>query len=498
MIDAQEEMAAAQAQAKIAASVFDAEPVVDDLELAHNPLNDFGNAKRLVGRFGRGLAYINNVGWHFYDGVRWDGSEGKNAATHAAHDTLIAMKDECSALVKNNLDSGPLFKFSIRSGDHGRISGMIKQAASMLFRDTAEFDCDPWKFNCLNGTLDLDSLRNPQKPLMLPHRRSDLITKVAPVEYDPQAECPQWRAFLDSILPNAAIANFLQRWLGYCLTGRITEQHLVIFHGRGANGKSTIFDVIGHVMGDYAMTIDFSSLLYDEYKRGGTATPDLARLPGARFVVTSEPEVGARFSESQIKIMTGGDRMTVRMLHQAPFEFTPSFKLNLACNVKPDVRGQDEGIWRRMLLVPFNVEIPPERRDINLKFKLRQEASGILNWLLDGLRSYFEQGLQPPQEVIVAVQNYRSDNDRLGAFIETCVKKEPGARINARKLYTAYTLWCEDNAADAVSSNAFGRMLLERGYEREKAGLVFYKNIGLDEDMLQRVEAASGHAGAGG
>lgn len=245
------------------------------------------------------------------------------------------------------------YKFGNASGNAPKISAMLTEAAPHLRRPPADMDRDPMLLNVANGTLDLSALDAGLRS----HDRDDRITRVAPVAFDPDADCPRFREFLDRILPDKEVHVFVQTFFGYALTGDTGEQKLAAFHGAGANGKSTLQNIVAAVMGDYAMTTPIDSFLHNNRKGGGDATPDLARLPGARLVIASEPEIGARISESVVKAITGGDMMAVRRLHKEFFEFRPEFKLVFSCNIKPTIRGADEGIWRRIMLVPFDKQI---------------------------------------------------------------------------------------------------------------------------------------------
>lgn len=310
--------------------------------------------------------------------------------------------------------------------------------------------------NVANGTLELDDpiLSGTSVP-----RRSHLMTKVIEVDYDPEATSPSFLRFMEDILPDHEVRSFLQRSFGYALTGLIDEQVLWFFYGTGANGKSTLVNIMARILGSYCMSVPFSSLVLDERKRGESASPDLARLPGARMVRASEPEKGVKFSESTIKSITGGEPLTVRHLNQGFFEFTPSFKLFLSGNHKPVIRGQDHGVWRRINLVPFTVSIAKEKRDPGLEEKLWEERSGILNWLLDGLRMWRRSGLCPPEAVVAATREYREDSDPLGLFLNAWTETHESGRVQGKRLFDAYALWCRGNAIEPMTNTLFGRML---------------------------------------
>lgn len=492
-----------------------------DLRLALLPRNDIGNAKRLIERFGLDLLHVPDIGWHVWAESHWDRRTGERQAQLLAHRTVAAIKDEAKALE----DHGPFeeppedveepaaksadkewadfvkgrYAWAIGSGNSGRVSAMLREAAPYQATELEELDADPFMLNVANGTLPLRAAGGVADGkgsgeggggdlVLQPHQREHRITKISPARFDPEAEAPIFRRFLDGILPDGEIQTFLQRWFGYCLTGDTSEQCLVLFHGTGANGKSTLVDTVKWILGDYAMTLPFASLLHDDRRRGSEPTPDLARLPGARLVSAAEPEIGQRFSESLIKTLTGGEAITARHLQQGFFEFTPSFKLVLSFNTKPSVRGQDEGIWRRLLMVPFDVTVPKAQRDRDLAEKLRGEASGILNWMLDGLRLWSEGGLQIPAAVRAATAAYKTESDPLGQFMEMATVRRLGAHVQAKQLYTAYTHWCKENAVEPLSMTAVGRKLGDRGIEKERAGVVFYKDL----ELLEEFKPSSG------
>ena len=475
-----------------------------DLRLSLFPKNDIGNARRLIERFGGDLIHVASVGWHVWSGCLWDRDDGERQAQLLAHDTVAAIKDEAAALEKHGPLSGwpddqagaaekdwdDFVKgrraWAVASGNSGRVWAMLREAMPQVGRRLEDLDSDNLLLNVANGTLDLrqaNAAAGGGDLELLPHRRDYLMTKACPVDFDPEAAAPQFRAFLDQILPDRQIQTFLQRWFGYCLTGDTSEQCLVLLYGVGANGKSTLVDTVKWILGDYAMTLPFASLLYDDRRGGSDATPDLARLPGARLVSASEPEVGKRLSESMIKNITGGEPITARHLHQHFFEFTPTFKLVLSFNTKPSVRGQDEGIWRRLLMVPFSVVVPRAQRDRELAHKLRAEASGILNWMLDGLRLWFEGGLQIPDAVRAATEAYKTESDPLGQFLDMATRRTPGAHVQAKQFYTAYAQWCRENAVEPLSMTAVGRKLGDRGIQKKRTGVVFYKDLELREEF---------------
>jgi putative DNA primase/helicase len=328
------------------------------------------------------------------------------------------------------------------------------------------FDADPWVLNVTNGLLDLRTAR------LRPHDRRAFCTKLAPVAYDPAATCPRFEAFLLEVLGgDTDLVAYLQRFAGYCLTGDTSEHVLALLYGTGANGKSTLIEVWRAILGDYATHADFSSFLQQAHPNGGGApSPDIVRLRGARLVSAIEADPGQRLAENVIKSLTGGDMVTARELYSKAIEFKPAFKLILAANHKPTIRGTDHAIWRRVHLVPFTVTIPPERRDHDLGKKLAEEAPGIFAWMVKGCRDWQREGLKPPASVVAATAAYRAEMDVLGPFLADRCKlvDDADAFVTAKALRGAYEAYCESEGEKPLGPNAFARHLEERGLRRDR------------------------------
>ncbi len=445
-----------------------------DARLAKILRNDMGNGERLRARHGEDLIFVRDVDWYIWAGDQWSRETGMEEAHKRAHETARSIFREAETLDEDG-EKKQHYRLAIESGGAGRIRAMLSEATPYLTQPVTALDANPYLFNVQNGTLLLEGSCETLRG----HQRRDLITRVAPVAFDPDAQAPKWRRFLDEVQPDVEIQTFLQRWAGYNLTGCIYEEVLVFLYGRGANGKTTFLDVIGSVMGAYATQLPFQSLLHNEYRGGGDASPDLARLPGARFVTASEPETGTRFSEATIKTLVGGRRQLVRHLRRDFFEYDPHFKLTLSGNNKPAVRGQDDGIWRRLLIVPFGVQIPREERNPNLLDELLAESPGILNWMLDGCRLWLERGLEVPHAVRHETDIYRAESDSLGEFLAACTERVDGATVYAADVYQAYEKWCGENGVDPVKKNGFGRRMTERGFKRDKQGTMVYLGLRL-------------------
>jgi len=293
-----------------------------------------------------------------------------------------------------------------------------------------------------------------------------MITKIANVEYDPKADCPMWKQFVREIMGyKADLIKFVQTAAGWSLSGDISEQTMFILYGTGANGKSTFLNTIMYLLGDYALATPTETFMK---KNGDNYSNDVARLRGTRFVTTTEVEQGRRLSEPLIKKITGNDEMTARFLYGEFFNFMPTFKIFMATNHKPVIKGTDHGIWRRIKLIPFNVRIPEEKQDKHLEQKLWEEASGILNWLLEGIAVWQRERLIPPKAVSFATDEYREEMDVIGNFIkEKCVQKE-NASITIKRLYKAYSDWCEGNHEHPVSERFLTLRLKEMGFVQDR------------------------------
>jgi len=397
-------------------------------------------------------------------------------------------------------------RFALSSGNGGKLDAMVAEALPYRSRGIDEFDVEEMAFNVQNGTLrfvkvEVDDPDNPDpdiprtkiewKVKLDPHNREDLITKLAPVDYDPEAPRPVFDAFVGRVLPQGDTRHFVRRSLGLTLTTIVAEQCFWLWHGEGANGKSTLIDAIAEVLGDYATTVPIMSLVNDQPRQGAQPTPDLNGIPGARLVRASEPKAGLPLDESLIKQLTGGEPILLRRLNQESNAVRPLFKLVISVNKKPTIRGDDLGIWRRVFLVPFEVIIPKEERDKRLPQKLAAERSGILNWLIDGLLDYLNNGgLRPPEAVTAATEEYRDESDDLGRFIREAldVKLKPEYEVAFADLYKAYEVWCAKAVKTAMNRNTFSRRFPDAasraGIEKQKSSTIFYVGIQIRPEFM--------------
>ncbi|OAB57523.1 hypothetical protein AY599_23645 [Leptolyngbya valderiana BDU 20041] len=376
------------------------------------------------------------------------------------------------------------WKWGRDSQASGKLTAMLTEAAPYITRLVDDLNTDRLAVNVGNGTIrfrpgERDGERRWRAELH-PHDQADMITKLAPARWYPSGDAgqgwaddhpgfgevpddyrlgaPEFEAFLETVLPDD-IARFLQRFFGYCLLGLTTEQVLLFFYGAGRNGKSTFMDAICRVLGDYAVTLAIESFSGEATRGGGDATPDLARLPGARLVAASEPEAGAKLKEALIKMLTGGEKFPVRRLRKEFFEIDPQFKMVISGNHKPIVTDDSDGTWRRLLLVPWDVQIPKDQVDVTLPQKLRAETDGIMAWLVAGALSYLENGLAVPDAVTNASRDYREESNPIEGFIRAAcdVTGEQAHVETSRALYDAYREWCRRTGGFEYAPHVFAR-----------------------------------------
>jgi putative DNA primase/helicase len=364
---------------------------------------------------------------------------------------------------------------ALTMGDLKRIRPMLELACTddRILVPHGRLDADPWLLGVRNGVVDL------RTGAFRAGRRADLITKCAGTSYDETAECPRWLSFLEEVFGgDEERMSYVQRAVGYSLTGEVSEQCFLFLYGSGKNGKSVFTEILYRLFGEYAQRAP-SSLLTTA-ANGREPTHEIARLRGARLVIGSETEEGAWLAESRVKDITGGDTLTGRCLYQEAFDFQPTLKLWMFGNHKPRIRGTDDGIWRRIQLVPFTVQIPEERRDPRLTAKLTGELPGILRWALDGVRAWSEAGLQAPAIITEAGAEYRQEEDSLGDFIADEIAPDSTRRTAIADVFGRYKTWAERVGLSPMSQKKLSRRLGERGLQRTKSnGDLFWEGITL-------------------
>lgn len=490
------------------------------------PLNDTGNGARFNAYFEDEALHVPRVGWHLWDGTRWRLDDDDLAVRRMAQKVgpmieseaaLLALTagqmrarqhaqqiiDELAAL--DEMDDGQRQRLgnaratigqldtllqkrrashrrhANASGNSGPIRNMLTEAAPHVSASLDDLDVDPMLVNCANGTLRfwskpelLDSLRDDGCRDFeeagavgydfTPHDKADRLTKCLNAAYDPTASAPEFMRFLRTIQPDGAMRDFIQRWFGYSMLGLTHEQKLAFFYGGGRNGKSTLVDLVARVMADYSATAKIESLTGDGKRKASEATPDLVPLIGARFVRASEPEQGERLKSGLIKELTGGEPIMVRALNKDFVTVTPRFKMTISGNHKPDIRDLDEGIWRRINLVDFPVEIAKSEIDRKLPEKLWAERSGVLNWLIEGTLAYLAQGLMEPESVNQATAEFRAESDPMGKFLAECTifTNDPEDKIRTRDMTEAYLDWQTISSASKWAAGTISNRLVEK------------------------------------
>lgn len=421
---------------------------------------DLGNARRFItqheGTVRAIMAYRRP--WLMWDGQRWT-PDTTGEVERLAKQTVRRIYLEANH-VTDEEKRDEIIKHASKSEGSQRIRSMLELAATEPELSTTPdmLDSNPWFLNVENGTIDL------RTGTLRPHRREDLITKLAPVKYNPNAKAVLWNKFLLEIMSgDNELVTFLQRAVGYALTGDTREECLFFCYGQGSNGKSTFLETLRSLLGEYARQTDFNTFLSNKYESG--PRNDIARLRGARLVTASEADTDKGFDSRLIKMLTGSDTVTARKLYEEHTEFKPQHKLFLAANHKPIVKEQTEGFWRRIRLIPFTAVFTAEKRDKRLPKKLLTELPGILNWAIAGCVEWRKSGLHEPAAVRKATRQYRDENDILGEFLVTSCKIDPNSWVSTAILYQAFTDWWIETRGTGqrpVSMGWFTRLLAER------------------------------------
>lgn len=517
------------------------------------PLNDTGNAQRFRLHFGDRLLFVEQTGWHEWDGRRWRPDDeiakelsprvralaqemGPLIAAEAAHvppapaDRPVLEEEARLLGLLADLESTPEgargpdytsrllelrrqvaacgkalepYRKRVRArlthaknaGNSKPMSNMVNEAIVHLGKPHDAMDAAPLDVNTLSGVLRFSVDRGEgfsatARVELVPHTQAQMITKLMPVDYVPGATCPRFDAFLAEVQPDPAMRAFLLRWIGLSMTA-LRVQALSFWYGGGANGKTVLSDIVARILGGYAAGARIKSLTGVDRRGGGDATPDLMLLVGARFVRASEPAQGVPLQEDLIKELTGGEPMQVRALHTNFITFEPFFKLTIQGNHKPEIRGTDDGIWRRIHLVPWDVQIPPERRVEGLAAKLVEaEGPGILNRFVEGLLDYLEGGLQVPAQVAEATQEYRHESDPVGVFLDAAclVTGDSADSLLVRDVVDAFNFWLAGTGAGEWRPRTVQRALAAKagrwrsaatghGFRARKASSMFYDGI---------------------
>jgi P4 family phage/plasmid primase-like protien len=463
------------------------------------PCTDQANAGRLRRAYGRKLISVEGA-FYAWNGRYWERDEGEAARCSARLSSIVCAETELLQAHYNRLasehkdtayllsttarpDQSAAYKKAVVTKEGEAMVRLSKQITALqkwgrecemssrqnaalesLRRmgtlDSSHLDRDPWLFNCENGTVDLRTSELRQ------HDPLNYITKIASVSYDPNALAPRFERFVSEIVGgDETVSSFVRRWLGYCMTGSIREQAMLILIGPGSNGKTTLLNAATDVMGDYAAPCDVSLIVGDREAHASFR----ADLHGRRLVTASEIEDGAPLREATVKALTGGDPITAKRLYTEPFTFAPTHKTQLLTNHKPVIRGQDYGIWRRLYLVTFPIKFGTVEdvaegkanrvRDDSLEEALRSERAGIFAWLVRGSVEWYKTGLRAPASVRAATQDYQQEQDRIGQFVNECCVLDPKVWTPFDSLYPEYMRWCRDSGYLPLGKQRFSQEL---------------------------------------
>jgi putative DNA primase/helicase len=431
--------------------------------------SDLGNTDRFVAQHGDKVKFIREIRrWAEWDGTRW-GTEDARIEERVA-ETVRGIYNEAAECPKGE-GQLELAKWAVKSQSSNAFGNIKARASERLSISIERFDTDDEKLNCLNGLVDLET------GALIEHSSDQLLMKRAEVNYVSGAGSETWFRFINDIfLGDMDVIQFMQRSLGYSLTGLTKDHHLFIAYGRGANGKSTLFEVILEIMGGYARMMEIDVLLNTNDKGNVRVLEQQGRLKGNRLAIASEVPSNKRFSEEIVKRLTGADTLTGAKLRGDSYEFKPTHKIWIQCNHLPAAKDASYGFWRRPIVIPFNAKFNGDRVDKELRQKLLAEREGIFAWLVEGARMYLEDGLgKIPQACIEATKQYRSDNDELQRFIDERLDKEVGGRIGAADMYAEYGKWCEKEGIEKKDIKRFPGDMVERGIVRKpKDGKQFY------------------------
>lgn len=443
-------------------------------------MTDTGNAHRLIDKFGNIIRFsYNRKKWFYWDGKMWrvdDSGEIKKLADIICED----LKRE-AFMEQDDKTQMDMLKWANKTSSSKGKENMIKEAQHLNGIPASPDDFDKFTdyLNCQNGIINL---RNGE---LMPHDSELMMSKICMSEYDTSGAKPElWLRFLDDVTNHdKKLQEYIQRCVGYSISGSNREQCAYFLYGMGNNGKSTFLDTIADLLGGYSSNTQPETVMMKKWGDGG-ASSDIARLKSARFVTCEEPTEGVRLNEGLLKQLTGGSKVTCRFLYGDEFEYTPEFKIWIATNHKPIVRGQDVGIWRRIKLIPFEVNIPADKVDKTLKYKLRKEFPQILKWAVDGCIKWQQFGIEEPECVQEATKEYKIEMDLLAAFMEQClvIDYDSKDKIMASDLFGLYSKWAKANNEYEMSSKKFfrdmGQKVPDKG--RNNKG-VFYSSIKLSD-----------------
>lgn len=448
--------------------IFDAEK--KDKEYPIRSYDDTGNADRFIDRYGHLYkhSYITNK-FYIYDGQKWK-VDDRGAIRKLIDEMIESIKNEKVLHSEDVTEEEARETFQKYYKKTRGTQSKKNIMNELMHRKTVtpdEFDKDDMLLNVANGYIDLTSRE------LYKHDINRMFSQIANTDYSEKMQPAVWLDFLNDIFAgDKAVIRYIQKALGYSLTGSTREQVMFILFGKGRNGKSIFVETIAEILGDYSNNMQAKSLMV---KKNDNVNTDIARLSKARFVTSSEPNEGFRFDEGLIKQITGGDKVTARFLYAEEFEYTPKFKIWVSTNHKPIIRGTDDGIWRRLVLIPFDVQIPEEKVDKDLKYKLLREAPAILNWMAEGAYMWMQEGLEMPDKLKAASKAYRNEMDVIEQFIEDECKRVDDGKEKANELYELYKQWANNNGNYKMSNKDFGIKMKEKfKYKKTNSGMFYF------------------------
>jgi P4 family phage/plasmid primase-like protien len=445
------------------------------------PLTETGDAEHFAYLNRDRVRYDHLRGrWLLFDGVRW-APQSSGEVDRLARDSVRA-RQMAAMKVRDDEPRKAMLNWAVKGEDRKRRTNLLAlaQTEEMVTDPGDAWDLDPWLLGVPNGVVDLRTGE------LRPGRPEDRITMQAGAPFDPDARCPLWdRTLRDVFDGDEEMVAYVDRFLGYSLTGDCREEVLALCWGDGANGKGTLMNTVGRLLGDYADDLPFSAL---ELSNRNSIPNDIAKLVGKRFVTSSETSESRRLNAARVKALTGRDPMTARFLHREFFTFEPVAKFWLATNEKPVVRDTSTGFWRRINLIPF-LRSFADAPDLRLKDKLREEGPGILARLVRGCLAWQKEGLRPPAAVVAATTEYRGESHPLARFLDECCVLAPEVRAGSGELFAAYRRWCGDAREEhQLGRNTFGAALRERFAEEPGArdakgrAMVRFVGVGLAEE----------------
>jgi putative DNA primase/helicase len=436
------------------------------------PTTDMGNAMRFALDHRDAARYVPGIGWHVWDGQRW-AADVDGAAERLAKDSIRKIKQEASELDDEASDDDERkraqqrFAWAQASQSRPRLESMVRlaQTERKLIAHVADLDADPWVLNVLNGTVDLRTGE------LRPHDPAALITRLAGARYEAGARSERWERFLrDATGDDDELARYLQRGVGYTLTGSTEEEVLFFAHGPTATGKSTLLEALAAVLGEYALAAAFGTFLE---RRDHAPRNDIAELRGARLVTSSEVTGGAKFDAQTIKHLTGGDTVPARFLYRETFRFRPAFKLWFGANDRPAIEHDDGAMWRRVHTIPFVRVVAEERRDSSVKEALRSDPddlAAILAWAVEGSLAWQREKLRPPKKVLDYTAEYRNDQDPLRDWFAEHVVIDADGWVSRSDVRSSYRGWCHRNDVEAVDARKLVAALRARKVKEKGKG----------------------------